>query len=222
MNNKNELFQNIFVIGLLAVAGVYSILNWNSEVGHEVNSVRNPAAINHKRILDFTPLTGTALIDAAHKQLVKGAQTYARNGEFGISLGHFFMRGTDGEAHKVCDIYNQIDLQFDAEGMAVSGSRPLLNVSAACETSDDWARIRPIWIPVHRFAKEKPGDTEMTLNGQQTITLSLKNIDMSWPQHWVLTQVRVFSSSDPNSQIVISRQELQQMLEYPIIMSWSE
>ena len=64
--------------------------------------------------------------------------------ELSFEFGHFLMSNDQGRIVKLCDEYPLIQLQFYAEGLAISGSPPQILVTAHCIPTADDSRIEAI------------------------------------------------------------------------------
>ena len=65
---------------------------------------RDPAAI--RRTYDFSMLNGSALESAAKMRILSGAKVVRGNSEVGIELGHFVVKGEDGQKTLACQRYS--------------------------------------------------------------------------------------------------------------------
>lgn len=87
------------VLGLMFFFTVGWFLSQNSPVARDTvtfSSIsRDPAAI--KRVYDFSNLQGSALSIATKQRLISGAKVLYEDSSVGIELGHFVVKGGEGE-----------------------------------------------------------------------------------------------------------------------------
>lgn len=178
---------------------------------------RDPAAIRH--ISDFSHLSGTDLTDAMKKRLLTGSSIVRDRQSLGIELGHFAMAKISGERTLACQEFKKVTLRFEAEGIATSGERPVMEVEGACEFSQDLTTIHPIFIPLDRILAEKPSDGEIQYRDDQPVTLRFRGMTEEWPTRWLLTAVRL-SNSDEQKELLIDAEEVSQILGHPLMVNF--
>lgn len=203
-------------------AGFYSTVRaWNERLFLSDNQLhsnsRIPAAI--RRDLDFSMLDGAELITASQKRLVTAARVVLQQDELGIELGHFVTRGSTGKSQLACDFYDRVTLRFEAEGIADSGEKPVMEVDGACRPAQDITRIAPIWLPVARILNERPSDMDLGYE-EDGPKFRFAHMGGEWPMHWSLQSVRLYNGSEPGREVNISKRELREILEKPLVLNW--
>lgn len=93
-----------------------------------------------------------------------------------------------GFSSNICKQYEDIEIQFFAEGISVAGEPPTFSVTAPCLPAQDPVDLASIEIPVAELLKQKPGNLSIKFD-QYKSTFSFKNAADSWPQTWVLKTV---------------------------------
>jgi hypothetical protein len=201
------LFAFTFLIG-------YGIMMHTSDWGPVA---RDPAAV--RQVYDFSSLTGSDLSTAMKKRLLTGANVIREQTSLGIELGHFALAKITGEKTLACQEFDRVTLRFEADGIAVSGERPVMEVEGACEFSADMTKINPIFIPVEKVLAEKPGDGEIQYREGKGVTLRFHGMPDEWPTRWLLTSVRL---SNPGSQkeLLVSAEEVSQILGRPMMVNF--
>lgn len=224
MANKGY-FASAALFILALVVGYYGgSKSWNGVVylsdGSRWQNGRTPAAI--KRELDFSRLDGAELITATQKRLVSAARTILRDGLVGVELGHFVTKDSNGQRRLACDAaYDRIQLRFEADGIASSGVKPIMEIDGPCRSSmEDISRIEPIWIPVEKILDIRPAN--MDLDFFQDVKFKFDNMGETWPLSWNLQYVRLYNSQEPNREVSITAGQIREIRESPFVIYWVE
>ena len=178
---------------------------------------RDPAAV--RQVYDFSSLTGNDLTSAMKKRILAGANVVREQQSLGVELGHFAMAKITGEKTLACQEFQKVTLRFEAEGIATSGERPMMEVEGACEFSADMTKINPILIPVAKIMAEKPSDGEIQYREGKAVTLRFKGMTEEWPTRWLLTAVRLSHSGD-QKEFLIEGDEVSQILGHPMMVNF--
>jgi hypothetical protein len=181
-------------------------------------SARDPAAI--RKNFDFSQLEGGALYNASKQRLLTGSKMVFSKEEIGIGLGHFVVSDRTGKKSFACTQYDKIQLTFEADGFAVNGERPHLEIMGDCVISQDINEIEPMWVPVAKILSEKPADGELAYHEGHKVNLKFVNVIDVWPKKWVLQSARIFSSNDRNQEFRVEPKEVRDILGSPMIMDW--
>ncbi|MGZ3803201.1 MAG: hypothetical protein ACXVB4_03250 [Pseudobdellovibrionaceae bacterium] len=176
---------------------------------------RDPAAI--RQVYDFSNLSGMSLTNAMKKRLLSGSTVIRKNQSLGVELGHFAMANIAGEKTLACQEFQKVSLRFEAEGVAIGGERPVMEVEGACEFSEDMTKINPILIPVDRVLAEKPADGEFQYREGTPVTIRVHGLSAEWPTRWILTSVRLSSSAD-QKELLIDSNEVSEILGRPLMV----
>lgn len=203
-----------FGLFLFAFSVGYGIMLHTSDWGP---ITRDPAAI--RNVYDFSSLTGSDLTDAMKKRILAGASVVHEQQSLGVELGHFAMAKITGEKVLACQEFSRVVLRFEAEGIATSGERPVMEVEGACEFSDDMTKIQAIFIPVNKILAEKPSDGEIQYREGRPVTLRFKNITEEWPTRWLLTSVRLSHTGD-QKEFLIDSEEVSHILGRPMMVTF--
>lgn len=179
---------------------------------------RDPAAI--RRTYDFSMLNGSALEAAAKQRILSGAKVVRSNSEVGIELGHFVVKGADGQKALACQRYSKLVLTFEGDGSAINGELPRMDVEGACEVSNDINSISPLMIPVAKILGEPVGDGEFSFRENKALAIRFTNVLDQWPTSWHLKSVRLFDSQKTTDQVVISAEEIKGISSKPVILDF--
>ncbi len=93
-----------------------------------------------------------------------------------------------GFSSGLCKTYPEIEMEFQAEGIAVGGEAPMLKISAPCESGQDPSEMASIQLPIEKLLAEKPRNAEFKFDGY-TAKIEFKNASDEWPKQWILKNV---------------------------------
>ncbi len=190
-----------------------------TELQTKLPGARVPAAI--RRDLDFSGLQGQELINASRKRLLTAARVILQDDQQGIELGHFVMSDAEGRSQLACDLYDQIQMTFVAEGVASSGEKTEMMIEGPCVADLDITQIAPIWIPVNRILAQNPGDAKLTFDGGAT-NFKFANVLDAWPTKWALESIRLYNSGRENQEVTISHQDALQITSQSFDLNWRQ
>lgn len=170
---------------------------------------RDPAAV--RQMYDFSSLRGSTLDDAMKERVLAGLSVHKGDDHsVGLALGHFTLASVQGgEKTLACREYDKIVLTFEAEGVAVDGERPTMQVEGGCRFTDDLASTEPLMIPVEQILNEKPADGEFKFMQGHGVAVRFEHILDEWPRKWVLTDVKM---QGLKGAFAVSRNEIHQQL----------
>lgn len=212
-------------LGLACFFFVGVLISWNSkqfpmEAAYTVvpKTSRDPAAI--KKVYDFSHLEGSALNFAAKQRLLDGAKVIHDKQDIGVELGHFVIRGPEGQKVFACQRYSQVILSFEGDGVAVAGELPQMEVEGDCEISADINSIAAVWIPVSRIIGEPVADGEFDFREGHPAKLKFANVSDQWPKTWMLKSLRLVDPTGENAEVAVPNDELKQILQKPFLVQF--
>lgn len=221
---KYKFISGIIVFSFfLLIGALYSQKTFNGVHHFDISRLnlstdRDPAAI--KNVFDFSQLQGGALEFASKTRIIERSEIIMDTDRMGVVLGHFITRMSDGRQILACQNYQNLILTFEAEGVAVSGSKPTMIVESPCQPDKDINKISTIWIPYKDILKSQPADGNYDYF-EQPVHISMTHIPDSWPRHWILTQVQLKQLQGPD-EIRITAKEVRQILGKPLSFRWTE
>ncbi len=183
---------------------------------------RDPAAISNSYKYDFSTLRGRDLKVESAKALIEEARVMKVAERFGVVLGNFLITDEEGKKRSACSVYDRVQLEFTAEGMAISGSRPKMEITAYCEEGRNKNRLQTLWIPYRDFLKEEPGEFEVTMNQEMKTHFRFVDLSLEWPDQWVLSKVRLYNDADSSQQILVDQENINRLSGAPVSMLWME
>lgn len=120
----------------------------------------------------------------------------------------------EGFSSQLCKTFPQVELVFEAYGVAVSGEPTQFKVSADCVPAQDPAEIASIKIPYGKLLNEKPRNAEFKFSGYQA-SFQFINSDHEVIKTWILNKI-VFKSNRDSKIVQIDRSQNEQ----PIVMEF--
>jgi hypothetical protein len=214
-----------YIAGIFCFFVIGFLISWSSKEFPYENSytlesrpTRDPAAI--KKVYDFSNLEGSALNYAAKQRLLDGVKVIRDQKDIGVELGHFVIRGGEGEKVFACQRYSKVVLSFEGEGTAVGGELPKMEVEGACEISRDINSISAVWIPVSKILGEPVGDGEFDYREGHSAKLKFANVSDQWPKLWQLKSVKLVDPSGRHEEVSIPSGELRQILKKPFLLTF--
>jgi hypothetical protein len=184
MNTSTPKFKVVGFFVLCFALGLSIIFSVQDKMSVE----REPASINGK-VFQISSLSA----DQIRAQLTKKIHIQpTMNGKKSVRL--------EGFSSALCKTYSTIELQFVADGVAVAGEFPHMNVKAPCEAGQDPAEMASIVLPVDRLLAEKPRNAEFHFDGFSP-RIEFTNSSDSWPRTWILQTV-IFKSETGKTKTV--------------------
>ena len=85
----------------------------------------------------------------------------------------------------ICEKYDQITISFAAEGMAVNGDRPVIDLDLDCKLlgKKDYVDFA---VPNQQKSKRKPSSVKID---EHAISISFHHVTWVWPDTWALAEV---------------------------------
>jgi hypothetical protein len=106
---------------------------------------------------------------------------------------------------------------FEAEGVAVDGQKPVLQIDGPCQTGDDMNYLAPIEIPFAQLKNQSPRQQQFTFGSSHV--MAINNPD-GWPRQWALSAISLTNDQDPSKVISISHEQIIKNLNKPVLMNW--
>lgn len=193
--------------------------SWDGRVYFQsVNDPRLPAAFD--QAMDLTRLEGYSLEMAQKKQLIASHRVQDLNGEISFQLGNFVYEPREGTQSFICNEYDEIELVFLAEGMAVSGARPQMTIISKCMVDGNSTYLSPVFIPYKEIINLKATNQRLDYYTEFNADIYFSNVSMVWPVSWSLNSVRIYNSHTMREGVNIQRSEVTEFNGEPLIINW--
>lgn len=148
---------------------------------------RNPAGISDR--YDFSEFSGDILAEKSRDRLFEDVRIALKGPTVEVEIGHFVVRGPEGEPEFACGYYTQVVLTFYADGMASNGQLPEMTVVDNCVVGSNVNRMQPLRVPFQQIISERVGDADFSFNDFSNV--SMRNIGEEWPRSWYLHSIRL-------------------------------
>lgn len=201
-----SLFAVSFVIGGFVALNPF-------DFDFSSGQLRNPASLQGK--YDLTHLRGDELIQGSKVRVLEGLKVKQKAGSFEIQLGHFLFKNRNEEVVKACDEFSQVELIWQADGMAVSGEAPQMRVTGPCQISANLSSLGPLYLPLQKMMESVAQDSVVQLSEYPNQAIEFRGLSGEWPGLWVL---RSISLSGENSRLDLAAEEIVQTLQQPVVL----
>lgn len=205
-------------LGFLVSVTAWDGMIYVSDLKLKGMSGRVPAAI--RKDLDFSRLNGAELMMASQKRLLTAAQVVKNKDAVGIEFGQFIIRSDEGQRQLACDFYDRVRVRFEADGIASSGEKPEMEVTAPCATATDLARTEPIWIPANEIVAGRAVDGEATFASVAQTSFKFSHMMDIWPKKWAVTEVTLYRESEPGREVHVDQDDMREFKKKPLIIDW--
>ncbi len=163
-------------IGLFVLCFTFGLAAFFSVAEKNANP-RDPAAVGGK-VFQITTLSSEQI----KYQLAQKIKVFPTiEGKKSIQFSGF--------SSALCKLYPEIEMEFQAEGVAVAGESPVMKITAPCESGQDPSEMASIQLPIEKILAEKPRNAEFVFTGFST-KVSFTNSADEWPRQWVLKSVQ--------------------------------
>ena len=155
---------------------------------------------------DYSYLSGEAFKNAVSTRIVEESfiEPIGSN-EIMVNLAAFKLTLGDQNHIDSCQVYSQVQVQFYAEGVAVSGEVPNLYVEADCILTDpDY--IQSLVIPTQQVKDLSPGEVVDTVINYQSTKMVFSFLPAFWPQTWTAYELVFVSETEEVNDLVIKIQ----------------
>jgi hypothetical protein len=218
---KKTLLSVALFLSFTALACFFALNSWNGVIYIYVGDARTPAAVQKR--FDVSNLKGSDLRIASRDRLLSDAHLLFKSGMTGIELGHFITKNQDGVRQFACQMYQRVQLVFQAEGMAESGEIPTMNIEGPClMSSADINHMSPIWIPYKNFLAQRPHDFAVDYEeDDERLTFSFRNMGSEWPDTWALHKITLIETDQTTNGLEFSSQEIRSIRPMNLTMHWT-
>lgn len=199
---KWQIVSSLVLAGLVICLAIFVAHESSKQVNIQAEKngdreTRTPASIG--RVFDFSNLQGSALETAAKQRLLSSLVIAKDNSDAVVEMGNYVLTNENSEKDFACGFYDQVEVDFDAEGVAVSGDIPHITVQTGCAVANNINSFVPIRIPIAKLKAAPPSDSVYEFyNANVPLKVQMSNSPPDWPGQWVLTDVKLTSSQNPS------------------------
>ncbi len=152
---------------------------------------------------DYSYLSGEAFKNAVSRRIVEESFVEVTDSnEIIVNVAAFKLTSDDQNHIDSCQVYSSLQMQFYAEGVAISGEIPNLYVEADCALTDpDY--IQSLVIPKDRIKSLLPDEVVDTVIDYQGTKMVFSFLGNFWPSTWIAYELVFVSSTDDVDDLVI-------------------
>lgn len=123
-----------------------------------------------------------------------------------------------GLSASLCTTYPEISAQFTAEGVAVDGEAPLMNLTSHCRADSTGSSIAAINLPLPQILNAKPTQAQFEFTD---LKVNFEHVDSAWPRQWVLKKIEFHAATTAqNKSAVFTRSPASTADERPIVLEF--
>ena len=165
------------------------------------SSVRNIASINSQSaFFENSPLTEENKAAFLNEVTVED-----RGKEIAFIMPHFLVLTDSGESVLVCERYQRIHITFISPGLSFHGHAPQMTLRAECGINkQNPLQMGPFFIPKEQILQSSL-DQELFQSDSATVFMNHNYI--SWPNRWMLSQIRLLDNNNKELTIILGNTE---------------
>lgn len=200
-----------------------SVDSWNGQVFVYMGENRAPASV--RKLGDYEPLDRKALFTAPHKQLLGEASAVRDEQWVRINLGHPLLKTSWGSEF-ACPVmghtglFDRVELTFMGVGVAEGGEPPKMVIETDCLPGENLNSLAPIYIPMRDLASTPAKDKELQFGGEHPLNVRLVQFPSSWPEQWVLWNVKLFKDGNPEDFLNFGSAKLREANSKLLTFDW--
>ncbi|MDE0151363.1 MAG: hypothetical protein OXK80_02545 [Bdellovibrionales bacterium] len=98
-------------------------------------------------------------------------------------IGNLLHTDEQGNTSFVCKNFSQVQLWFEALGLAIKGEKVIMTINTDCTENKDHQYIGPFSIPAKKILESSIVESTFSENNSE---IQFENVSLSWPKSWVL------------------------------------
>jgi hypothetical protein len=213
-----------FFIGLalLLVGGLYlgdRLLHQKRQIASFDGTINTS---NGTSYYDLSELEGKSFQKSAKIALSQGMQVQRGAATAGLSIGNFLVKNSQGAKVYACEVYPDLEITLQAEGVAYSGNIPTIIVRGPCLSSDNGQTIVALPIPLkglYQNVRQNPLWRVPLGDRGDSFLVSAQFLYNEWPTVWNVVGVKL---SNGEGSITMDGYEIISLLDQPLTLDLSE
>lgn len=158
------------------------------------NGGRSPAAIP-------STFSWQDIENKQRKQILAVTDLIKKDSQFLLHIG-------DTVEASMCNRYQNVRVEFTAEGIAVSGNKPTLIFTTKCSKQ---ASTIDLLLPMAEFQHKTASDQEFTFAANPGVKVRVENVIGFWPDRWLMSQI-IFFNEPEGQKFSISRDYMREVM----------
>ncbi|MCB0348802.1 MAG: hypothetical protein KDD37_08195 [Bdellovibrionales bacterium] len=120
------------------------------------------------------------------EKILSVAEILKKDSNYIVNLG-------DTADVSMCSKYQYVNIEFVADGVAVSGNKPTLVFFTKCNASSETISV---FIPRGELMQRPAQATSFEYNGEQTVSVKVENVIGFWPETWVVNKISFYNEQN--------------------------
>ncbi|MBS1971107.1 MAG: hypothetical protein JSU04_12405 [Bdellovibrionales bacterium] len=219
---KTSKSRFLFGLALLLVGGIYLGDRLFLQKRHVASFDGTITTSNGTSYYDLSDLTGPSFSKSAKVAMSQGLQVQRGAATAGLTVGNFLVKNSQGSKVYACEVYPDLEITLQAEGVAYSGSIPTIIVRGPCLNSDDGQTIQALPLPLkglYQNVRQNPMWKVPLGDRGDSFMVSAQFLYNEWPTAWNVVGVKL--SNDQES-IAMDGYEIISLLDQPLTLDLSE
>lgn len=213
-----------FLVGLalLMVGGLYLGDRLFLQKRHVASFDGTITTSNGTSYYDLSELSGSAFLKSAKIAMSQGLQVQRGAATAGLTIGNFLVKNPSGSKVYACEVFPNVEIALQADGVAYSGNIPTIIVRGPCVNSDDGQLISALPIPLkglYQSVRNNPMLKVPLGDRGESFLVSAQFLYNEWPVSWNVIGVKL--SNDQES-IEMDGYEIISLLDRPLTLDLSE
>lgn len=219
---KTSKSRFLLGLALLLVGGLYLGDRLFLQKRHIASFDGSITTSNGNSYYDLSELTGSAFLKSAKIAMAQGLQVQRGAATAGLTVGNFLVKNSAGSKVYACEVFPELEITLQADGVAYSGNIPTIIVRGPCVSSDDGQLISVLPIPLkglYQNVRNNPLWKAPLGDRGDSFLVSAQFLYNEWPASWNVIGVKL--SNDQES-IAMDGYEIISLLDQPLTLDLSE
>lgn len=219
---KTSKSRFLFGLALLLVGGIYLGDRLFLQKRHVASFDGTITTNNGTSYYDLSELSGSAFLKSAKIAMSQGMLVQRGPATVGLTVGNFLVKNSAGSKVYACEVFPDLEITLQADGVAYSGNIPTIIVRGPCMSSDDGQTISALPIPLkglYQNVRQNPLWKVPLGDRGDSFLVSAQFLYNEWPVSWNVIGVKL--SNDQES-IAMDGYEIISLLDQPLTLDLSE
>lgn len=218
----NKLFLTAIAI-LLGLSLLIDNSFFRPSARRVASSTHDSTPLNSAQNNDLSELDAVEFSKAFKYHLLGTSRLVKSSLKSGVAFGNFYIRGSEGQKNFVCSKYTNLELTFEAEGVAISGSIPKMVVRGPCLNATDFSTIEPLLVPYRKILASPITQRSFQENlpeSSEKIQVDFIGVVEQWPTQWNLVKLQM--QSPEGDTLTVNGYEIIAIVGEPITLDWHQ
>ena len=155
----------------------------------KLSNFRTLASLPNTPAYDLSGLSEGSLRLAATKRVLSESIMSESLEEIHLELAHFQLNIDGRSGRSACDYFGEVQVTFEAQGIAVSGEKPKMQLELPCLVGANDGYLRVVTLPKNEIVElelEEPTDSKLF---DDELVMRFQDVIDFWPKYWQLKQI---------------------------------